>query len=82
MLEELAKAMVTVLEGGPPDTPYPIEIEAARAVLERLREPSNAVVDAGIDVLTERGCNPMSGDAEAVWQAMIDATLSKGSHHD
>jgi hypothetical protein len=49
----------------------------ARAVLQAIREPSDAVTDVGVDMLTERGCNPLSGDAEAVWQAMIDAALSE-----
>lgn len=48
-----------------------------RAVLEAVREPSEAVADAGMDLLTERGCNPLTGDAEAVWQAMINAALSE-----
>lgn len=48
-----------------------------RAVLSALREPTPGMVDTGIDMLTERGCNPLSGDAEAIWQAMIDHILTE-----
>ena len=47
----------------------------ARAVLYSIREPSEEVIDAMMDLLTERGCNPLSGDAEAVWETGIDTIL-------
>lgn len=52
-------------------------LDAAKAVLETVREPSEGQIEVGIDLLTERGCNPLAGDAEAVWAAMIDAALSE-----
>lgn len=53
--------------------------EAVRAVLLSIREPSDDVTDAMIDMLTERGCNPLSGDAEAVWQTGIDTIINEGA---
>lgn len=48
----------------------------ARAVLQALREPSPEMVEAGRTVLDEHGCNPLTGDAEASFTAMIDAALT------
>lgn len=48
-----------------------------RAVIGEFREPSEAMIDAGMGALSERGCNPLTGDADACFQAMIDAALSE-----
>ena len=50
-----------------------IAFRHADAVLEVMREPTEAQIDTGRDELTERGCNPVTGDAEAVWTAMVEA---------
>lgn len=56
----------------------PIKLDAlVRAVLQAYREPSEGMIEAGHDTLTERGCNPLTGDAEACLSAMIDAALSE-----
>lgn len=85
MLEELAKAMVESTDG-PWDYLSPngqlAAIEQVRAVLECLREPSEAMIEAGLDVLTDHGCNPLTGDTEFTWQAMIDTVLAEGKPHD
>lgn len=46
--------------------------DAARAVLQAIREPSDAMLDAG-DIWTNEQCSP-----DAIWQAMIDAALEEG----
>ena len=51
--------------------------DEARAVIEAIREPSEGMVDAGYDLLNERGCQPLTGDTDDVWQAMIDTLLSE-----
>jgi len=53
-----------------------LELSQARAVLMAIREPSEGMMDAGRDMLTERGCNPLTGDESECWQAMIDAALN------
>jgi hypothetical protein len=52
-------------------------VRNATAVLLALRTPSETMVEAGNSVLTEIGCNPVTGDEIAVWQAMIDAALTE-----
>lgn len=52
-------------------------VTQAQCLLQAIRDPSDAVTQAGLDILAERGCNPLSGDADAAWQAMIDAALSE-----
>lgn len=44
-------------------------------------EPTDAMLEAGHDLLTEHGCNPLTGDAELCWEAMISASpiTTKGS---
>lgn len=37
------------------------------------REPTDAMLEAGHNLLIEHGCNPLTGDAELCWEAMINA---------
>lgn len=46
----------------------------ARAVLEAIREPSEAIMDAGADVI---GSTLALHDGPEIWRAMIDAALSE-----
>lgn len=48
--------------------------DAARAVLEAIREPSEAMVKAGKDALPAFEA-PLQADASDCWQAMIDAAI-------
>ncbi|MFM9829715.1 MAG: hypothetical protein ACKVOB_13400 [Sphingomonas sp.] len=52
-------------------------LDAARAVLTALREPSNAVLDAGADNLVGSVDDDWRGDALIIWRAMIDTILSE-----
>lgn len=51
---------------------------AIAAFIEAVRKPTDAMIEAGEDVLVEHGCNPLAGDPEAVWQAMLDALMQEG----
>lgn len=46
--------------------------------LGAMREPDEAMLEAGYDTLTEHGCNPLTGDALFTWQAMIDTARRRG----
>ncbi len=49
----------------------------ARAVIAAMREPTEAMVDAGnANGLNYWRCDPPTADAEASWRAMIDEALS------
>lgn len=50
--------------------PSPASIRKARAAIEAMREPANAMVDAAA------WHAPSMGQAELVWEAMIDAALA------
>ena len=67
MIERIAEAIIDVM--GPCDTLAPSE-EIAKAVIAAMREPTDAMVGAGVKLLITEGddCG-----AEMVWQAMIDA---------
>ena len=52
-------------------------LSLVRAVLTALREPSNAVLDAGADNLVGSVNDDWRGDALIVWRAMIDSILSE-----
>lgn len=69
--EEMAKAN----ESGEPLTQTALDMIAARAVLMALREPSNAMLNAGND-----GVYDQSGDTNpfVIWQDMIDAAMTEG----
>jgi hypothetical protein len=62
----------------PPPSDFPLTPEEAiRAVLEALREPSEAMVAAGICTRHEQEVPEAWNKATVnVWQAMIDAALS------
>lgn len=52
--------------------------EAARAVLQAIREPSEAMTKAGSAVLPGIPRPQTEMDSELAWQAMIDAALEEG----
>lgn len=72
IVERAAKAMVEKCEGTPLEqlTEYDRDImrNAARAAIAALREPSDAMIEAG------EMC-----DAADVWRSMIDAILTEGN---
>lgn len=80
-LERLARVIGECYDGcaDPVDTPnnWGRAMEAARAVLTALREPSNAVLDAGADNLVGSIDDDWRGDALIIWRAMIDSILSE-----
>lgn len=77
----------TKARGGEPfrdvNMPYKGDyIEAVQAILSELSAagfvvvpevPTEEMVDIGTDILCERGCNPVSDDAVAVFSAMLRA---------
>lgn len=79
IIETIARAIASVVPAGCTDS----EAEAVITVLESqgyaivLMEPSEEMLDAGHDLLTEHGCNPLSGDARYCWAAMINTGRAK-----
>lgn len=81
-LEDLAKIAFDAFSEAGRRLPRPMDAHeqamwsaAVRAALEALREPSDAMVEAGLE------SGPMYDDSIAyalpgIWQAMIDAALS------
>lgn len=58
------------------------EDDLARAAIEEMREPTEAMAgapyDANVRILTEAGAEPILDDAaREVWQAMIDAAKAE-----
>jgi hypothetical protein len=49
-------------------------LDRADAAIEAMREPTEAMVNAGYDV----GYSPDPLPCDAVWKAMIDAAISEG----
>lgn len=50
-----------------------------RAVLTAIREPSEAMIDAGHDSLSiDIAGNPLRSEIEPAWVAMIDAAMAEG----
>lgn len=69
-LEEMG--MHSELLGEHADRAWPSRVNAARAVIEAIREPSDDQVFAAGDKAKEVG----AGDHVAIWQAMIDQLLA------
>ena len=57
---------------------YSLAINEARAAIEAMREPTDAMVDAGFDAGddTVQGYSE-NADPQDTWQAMIDAALNE-----
>lgn len=49
----------------------------ARAVLTAIREPSEAMLDRGMDGAPDLDCSFEPDHSRIVWQAMIDAALGE-----
>ena len=53
-------------------------VAVARAVIEAMREPTAAMIEAGSEkLLALRGGVPLSTQVEAIFRAMIDAALTQ-----
>lgn len=78
MREKLARACATALTGGSPSKPKLIDYAAVDAMLNVLRDPDEAMIDAGDAALEDRGFDPLTGDAEACFQSMIDIITNEG----
>jgi hypothetical protein len=88
LIEFCAKAMFLVdMPGRNPDDlnifgaakgepGWSIYINKVRAVLEALREPNEAMIEAAIS----RPVNEAANDYRSVWQAMLDAALRTNPH--
>lgn len=88
MVERVARAIASKLETNPDEmiedmscvgshpawTEYE---ESARAAIEAMREPTEAMRDAGGVVAGSRRDDPDCPTAEAVWSAMISAALKE-----
>lgn len=53
-------------------------LDAARAVIACLMDVTPGMEWSGDDVLSERGCNPLEGDAKATFAAMLQHVLDEG----
>lgn len=70
MIERVAKAIQSALsEGTPGRDPDRME-RIARAAIEAMRDPTEAMIDKGYDHVDYGGT-----DIEAAWKDMIDAAL-------
>lgn len=77
MIERVARAQAEVIfgKGCPLDDD---DYVRARAAIEAMREPTDAMVDAGFDAGddTVQGYSE-NADPQDTWQAMIDAALNE-----
>lgn len=80
-LERAARALADRADGGPwehlPRAHHQLYIEDARAVLEAIREPSEAMKRAGTAVMRGDGDDKYWADAVGAYAAMIDAALAE-----
>lgn len=84
MIEKLARAMLADELALTPNRDFdavwadegPAWLANARACLEALREPGDALIEAGAQVLMADDSPPVAL-AEHVWQAMIDVALER-----
>jgi hypothetical protein len=71
MVDRLTKAIAGIM--GDPGDPPELAAQAAHAVLEAMREPTEQMERAGgVSAGDERG-NPDESSARCVWGVMIDA---------
>jgi hypothetical protein len=61
-------------EGSKPNQSYLFAMCQADAAIKAMREPTEAMVNAGYNV----GYSPDPLPCDAVWKAMIDAAISEG----
>lgn len=47
----------------------------ARAAIEALRKPTNAMENSGVDVALEHGCLMDESETNRIWEAYLDAAL-------
>lgn len=76
MVERVEEAIREALVSAPSRDHDPVAHSTfiARAVLQAMREPTEAMLDAGWRVI-----GPMEGVApDSIWQAMIDEALTSG----
>lgn len=78
-IERAARALGECYDGcaDPVDTPnnWGRAVAGVRAVLEAIREPSDAMLDLGLDVHIECGGGLASYELAEMWRTMIDAAL-------
>lgn len=74
MREKLARACATALTGGSPSKPKLIDYAAVDAMLAVLRDPDEAMIEAGLETNTRFGKPAMRN----IWQRMIDTITNEG----
>lgn len=82
MIERAARALFTIEHGDDASfEAWPVIANEmavrARAVLQAIREPSEAMEGAGREALEDGAELIVDGDATACWHAMIDAALAE-----
>lgn len=73
MIERVARAIAKGEYGENVDDVWHTCIDDARAAIEAMREPTEAMLDAGY------GAEPTGAALVAPWEAMIDAALAEQS---
>lgn len=71
MLDRVARAIEAADNGSSPEL-------LARAAIEAMREPSEAIVDAAIRATSDGRGNRQ----RRLWEAMIDAALAETNHEE
>ena len=73
MVERVARALAVNMFGRDSEEGWRQLEGAARAAIAAMREPTEAMLVAGDDWLTNADCRT---EASAVWRAMLDSALS------